>query len=71
MIQVDPWEKAKECAHASEISTDPHKKVVLDNLKQMWIALANEQRFLSPERLAREAEAIGRLHVRLTETTRH
>ena len=67
MSQIDPWEKAAECARAIQISHDPHRKAVLSNLQQMWIALANERAFLSPERLAREVESIGRLHCTLTE----
>ena len=59
--------EAAECARAIQISHDPHRKAVLSNLQQMWIALANERAFLSPERLAREAESIGRLHCTLTE----
>jgi hypothetical protein len=64
MSQVDPWEKAAECARAIQISVDPHRKAVLVNLQQMWIALANEREFLTQEELAREAETIGRLHVK-------
>ena len=64
MSQVDPWEKAAECARAIQISIDPHRKAVLINLQQMWIALANEREFLTQEELAREAETIGRFHVK-------
>jgi hypothetical protein len=64
MSQIDPWEKAAECARAIEISMDPHRKAVLTNLEQMWIALANQRNFLTKDELAREAETIGRLHVK-------
>jgi hypothetical protein len=64
MSQVDPWEKAAECARAIQISIDPHRKAVLINLQQMWIALGNQRDFLTQGELAREAEAIGRLHVK-------
>ena len=46
-------------------------KAVLDNLEQMWIALANERTFLSPEQLAQEVETIGRLHVTFAGTEGH
>jgi hypothetical protein len=49
MSQVDPWEKAAECARAIQLSIDPHRTAVLTNLKQMWIALANERNVLTPE----------------------
>jgi len=64
MSQVDPWEKAAECARAIQISIDPHRKAVLTNLQQMWIGLGNQRDFLTQEQLAREAETIGRLHVK-------
>jgi hypothetical protein len=64
MSQVDPWEKAAECARAIQISIDPHRKAVLINLQQMWIALANQRDFLTEEELALEVETIGRLHVK-------
>ena len=68
MSQVDPWEKAAECARAIQISLDPHRKAALANLLQMWIVLADERRFLTAEELAREVETIGRLHAGLDGT---
>jgi hypothetical protein len=62
MSQVDPWEKAADCARAIEISIDPHQKAVLSNLQQMWIALGNRRNFLNQHELAREVDKIGRLH---------
>jgi hypothetical protein len=62
MSQIDPWEKAAECVRAIQISTDPHRKDVLTNLQQMWIALANQRNLLTQEQRPREAEKIGRLH---------
>jgi hypothetical protein len=47
---------------AIQISTDPHRKDVLANLQQMWIALANKRNLLTQEQRARKAEKIGRLH---------
>ena len=61
--QVDPWEKAADCARAIQISIDPHRRSVLFNLQQMWTALGNQRDFLTQEELAREVETIGRLHV--------
>jgi hypothetical protein len=31
---------------------DPHRKAVLSNLQQMWMVLADERRFLTPQELA-------------------
>jgi hypothetical protein len=69
MSQVDPWEKAAECARAIQLSLDPHRKEALTNVQQMWIVLASERRFLSPQEVAREVEAIGRLHATLAAQT--
>jgi hypothetical protein len=49
------------------MSFDPHRKAVLLNLQQMWIALANERNLLTEEELAREAEHIGHLQVQMTD----
>ena len=70
MSQVDPWEKAAECARAIQISLDPHRKAALANLQQMWMVLADERRFLTPQELAREVETIGRVHAGLDDTDR-
>jgi hypothetical protein len=70
MSVVDPFEKAADCARAIQISTDPVRKDILHNLQQMWIALATEKAQMTPEQLSREAEVIGRLHLKLTGTDR-
>ena len=64
MSDVNPWEKAAECARAIEISFNPHRKAALINLQHMWIALGNQRDFLTQDELAREVEAIGRLHLK-------
>ena len=66
MLQVDPWEKAADCDRALRISLDPVHREILTNIREFWIALAQERPFLSEEELARQAEAIGRLHARMT-----
>jgi hypothetical protein len=71
MSQVDPWEKAAECARAIQCSTDPHHKAVLHNVQHMWIALGNELSLMTDEEAAREAEKIGRLHIRFSRMARH
>jgi hypothetical protein len=69
MHQIDPWEKAAECARAIRLSMDPHRKAFLENLQHMWMALGNEKSLLTEEELAREAERIGRLHARFAGTS--
>jgi hypothetical protein len=62
MSQVDPWEKAAECALAAEAASDPERQAILVHLQYLWITLGTERGFLSVEELARETETISRLH---------
>ena len=52
MPQVDPWEKAADCERAIRITVDPIRRETLSNIREFWIALAQESRFLSEEVLA-------------------
>jgi hypothetical protein len=65
MPQVDPWEKAADCERALRITLDPIHRETLSNIREFWIALARESRFLSEDALAAQIETIGRLHARL------
>jgi hypothetical protein len=64
MSQVDPWEKAADCERALRITVDPVYRETLSNIREFWIALAHESRFLSDEALATQIETIGRLHAK-------
>jgi hypothetical protein len=64
MSQVDPWEKAADCERALRITVDPVHRETLSNIREFWIALAHESRFLSDEALAIQIETIGRLHAK-------
>jgi hypothetical protein len=65
MSQVDPWEKAADCVRAVAATNEPAKREILTNIGNLWIALANERRFLSKAELARQIEVIGRIHADL------
>jgi len=65
MPQVDPWEKAADCERALRIPVDPLRRETLSNIREFWIVLAQESRFLSEEVLAAQIETIGRLHAKL------
>jgi hypothetical protein len=65
MPQVDPWEKAADCERALRITIDPIHRETLSNIREFWIALAQESRFLSDDALAAQIETIGRLHAKL------
>jgi hypothetical protein len=65
MPQIDPWEKAADCERALRITVDPIRRETLSNIREFWIALAQESRFLSDDALATQIETIGRLHAKL------
>ena len=52
MPQIDPWEKAADCERALRITVDPIRRETLSNIREFWIALAQESRFLSDDALA-------------------
>jgi hypothetical protein len=68
MSLVDPWEKAAECDRAIRITLDPRWRVTLTTLRDMWIALGNQRGLMTATELARETEAIGRLHADLAKS---
>jgi hypothetical protein len=43
---------------------DPIRRETLSNIREFWIALAQESRFLSDHALAAQIETIGRLHAK-------
>src|SRR5690349_17494391 len=45
MPQVDPWEKAADCERALRITIDPIHRETLSNIREFWIALAQEAGF--------------------------
>jgi hypothetical protein len=66
MVHPDPWEKAAECERALSLSLDPVHRENLTNIREFWISLAQERRFLSEREFAKQAEAIGRLHAKFS-----
>jgi hypothetical protein len=67
MSQVEPWEKAAECARAIAATNEPTKRETLTGILDRWVALAHKSSILSDAELANQSEAIGRLHASLTE----
>jgi len=65
MSEIDPREKAAECARASAATVDPEHQAMLGHLQNLWTALGAEQDTMSVDDVAREVEAIGQLHVAL------
>jgi hypothetical protein len=65
--QVEPWEKAADCARAIAATNEPTKREILTNVRNLWMALAEQRSFLSDAELAKQIEAIGRIHSDLAE----
>jgi hypothetical protein len=68
MSQIDPWEKAADCERALMLTHDPIYRGNLTSIREFWISLAHKRSLLSPVEFANEAEAIGRLHAKLSAT---
>jgi hypothetical protein len=66
MALVDPLETAADCERAMRLTLDPLHRETLTNIREFWIALAQESRFLSEDVLAAKIETIGRLQDSLT-----
>jgi hypothetical protein len=68
MSQIDPWEKAADCERALMLTNDPIYRGNLTSIREFWISLAYKRSSLSAAEFASEAEAIGRLHAKLSAT---
>jgi hypothetical protein len=62
LSQADIFERARACERASQAASDPQRKVMLELLRDMWIALANEVPFLSETMLSEQLEIVERIH---------
>ena len=65
MSRADPWDKAAECERAIEVVADPERRVVLEKLRSLWIALGNEQSFVGAAERAGQLSTINQIHVEL------
>jgi len=57
---------AADCERAIRLTLDPLHREMLTNIREFWLALAHESRFLSEDVLAANIETIGRLQESLT-----
>ena len=60
--QSELLDRATECARLMILTTDPVRKLTLEQLGEMWIALAGESASLSAQALAAEVFAIEEIH---------
>jgi hypothetical protein len=62
---VDPWEKAADCERSAQAASDPQRRAVLEKLRDLWVALANQRDVMSQADLAKEVEVINQMHIQL------
>ena len=69
MAQINPWRMAEECENAAQGAVDPAERTAFTNIRDLWIALANESPFLTAAEFrdqinwikATRAELIGKV----------
>jgi hypothetical protein len=62
MLQIDPWSKAAECESAIQVVADPERRIVLDRLRRLWLALCKEQSFFERPDRAGQLANIAQIH---------
>jgi hypothetical protein len=65
MLQVDPWSKAAECDRAIALVADPERRIVLESLRSLWIALCNELSLFDEPDRADQLSTIAQIHTEL------
>jgi hypothetical protein len=71
MFLVNPWDKAAECARAIKVVADPERRIVLDRLRSLWVALGNEQSLVGAAERAGQLSTITQIHVELMSACRN
>ncbi|HWY88961.1 MAG TPA: hypothetical protein VNX28_19765, partial [Gemmataceae bacterium] len=59
--QPDLFDKAADCERAMNMVSDPHERIALKILREMWISLANESVGFSECDLTKQIAAIEEL----------
>jgi hypothetical protein len=65
MSMPDPWERAAQCAHAAQASSDPDHRAIFKRLHGMWVTLAHKRHLVTAEEWTRKIAAISRLQASL------
>ena len=71
MSLLDPWGKAAECERAIEVVADPERRVVLDSLRSLWLALGDEQLSFDGLERAGQLSTIDQIHIELMSVCRN
>jgi hypothetical protein len=70
MVLLDPWSKAAECDRALERVADPERRIVLESLRSLWIALCNSLSLRDDRHQANHLATIAQIHTELMATCR-
>jgi hypothetical protein len=65
MLGLDPWSKAAECDRAIELVADPERRIVLESLRSLWVALCSALSFLDDPDRADQLSTIAQIHTEL------
>ena len=65
IVVVDPWSKAAECDRAIELVADPERRIVLQSLRSLWIALGNPLLRSGKHARGGNLAAIAQIHTEL------
>jgi hypothetical protein len=65
MLPLDPWTKAAECDRAIAIIADPERRIVLNRLRSLWLALCNEDAIFDEPDRAGQFSTLAQIHSEL------
>ncbi len=65
MLQIDPWTKAEECDRAIERVADPERRIVLESLRSLWIAVCDAASDLGEPDRAKRLSTVAQIHTEL------
>jgi hypothetical protein len=63
--------QAAECKRAIEVIADPERRVVLDRLRTLWIALGNQRSLWDKVERAAQLFTIAQIHAELMSAYRN
>lgn len=65
MLHIDPRRKAAECDRAIERVADPERRIVLESLRSLWLAMSNALSILDEPARADQLSTIEQIHAEL------
>jgi hypothetical protein len=65
MLHIDPRRKAAECDRAIERVADPERRIVLESLRSLWLAMSNTLSTLEEPDRVDQLSTIEQIHTEL------